>query len=97
MSNKIRRVSSTEGMASRDTVEKMDGIAHRILEICTTELGESFSVIYKNVKSSKANQDSVKTIVAGLVENGYLVESDSGKKYRGEVVYRYKSTGKSDE
>jgi len=97
MSNKIRRVSSTEGMASRDTVEKMDGIAHRILEICTTELGESFSVIYKNVKSSRANQESVKTVVDGLVENGYLVATDSGKKYRGETVFRYKSTGKNDE
>lgn len=97
MQNKIRRVSSTEGMASRDTVEKMDGIAHRILEICTTEHGESFSVIYKNVKSSRANQESVKTVVAGLVENGYLVAIDTGKTYRNEKVYRYKSTGKNDE
>jgi len=97
MSNKIRRVSSTEGMASRDTVEKMDGIAYRIIEICSTEIGQTMGVIFNGVKNSKANKDSIKKVVEGLVENGYLIATDTGKVYRGETVFRYKSTGKNDE
>lgn len=97
MDKKIRRVSSTEGMASRDTVEKMDGIAHRIIEICSTDAGETFSVILKNVKSARAGKESVQEVVNGLTENGYLTAVDSGKKYGGLPVMRYKSTGKNDE
>lgn len=97
MSNKIRRVSSTEGMASRDTIEKMDGIAYRIIEICSTEIGQTMGVIFNGVKNSRANKESIKKVVAGLVENGYLADIDTGKVYRGENVMRYKSTGKNDE
>lgn len=97
MGKKIQRVSSTEGMASRDTVEKMDGIAYRIIEICSTDHGQTMGVIMNGVKSSKANKESVKEVVKGLVTNGYLTESDTGRAYGGLPVMRYKSTGKNDE
>lgn len=97
LSKKIQRVNSTEGMASRDTVEKMDGIAHRIIEICSTDLGERLSVIIKNVKSARASKQDVEKIVNGLVENGYLTAIDTGKTYGGLPVNRYKSTGKSND
>ena len=97
LSKKIQRVNSTEGMASRDTVEKMDGIAHRIIEICSTDLGERLSVIIKNVKSARASKQDVEEVVNGLVENGYLSSIDTGKTYGGLPVNRYKSTGKSND
>ena len=75
----------------------MDGIAHRICEICSTDSGERLSVIIKNVKSARASKEDVEKIVNGLVENGYLIAIDTGKIYGGLPVNRYKSTGKSNE
>lgn len=97
MDKKIRRVSSTEGMASRDTTEKMDGIAHRICEICSTEKGETLAVIMNRVKSAKSNKENIKIILDGLTENGYLLAIDTGKVYKSSPIYRYKSTGKNDD
>lgn len=94
LGKKIQRVNSTEGMASRDTVEKMDGVAHRILEICETAKGETLPVIISKTKSAKTSKDSVKQVIDGLVANGYLSMIDTGKQYKGEAVYRYKSTNK---
>ena len=94
MDKKIRRVNSTEGMASRNVNEKMDAVAHRICEICTTDSGETLAVMHRQCKSSSITRASLASIVEGLVANGYLEQIDSGRNYGGVPVYRYKATGK---
>lgn len=88
---KIRRVMSTEGMASKDKVERLDGVAERILERCDTENGEVPSVIFRTVKSSSINQEGFEKIMAKLVQGERLEEIDQGRMYSGKKVYRYKT------
>lgn len=91
---KIRRVNSTELMASGDKQVKMTGNAHRICEICSTETGETLAVIHRQCKSTRVNIEDIQTVLDGLCANGYLEKIDSGRKYAGEIVYRYRSTDK---
>ena len=90
---KIRRVNSTENMESRNITEKMDGVAHRICEICDTDDGVTVAVIYQSCKRSNVKKDDIQIIVDGLVENGYLKALPCKRKQAGEEVFRYKSTG----
>lgn len=94
MDKKIRRVNSTENMASHDKIEKLDGVASRILEVCSTATGETVAVIFRQVKNSKVTLENIQLVVDGMIENGYLEVIDSGRKYAGVQVFRYKSTGK---
>lgn len=91
---KIRRVNSTEGMASADKVEKMDGIGHRVLEICDTANGETIPVIHRQCKSAKITQAVLKQTVDELTEAGYMEKIDQGRMYRGEQLYKYRTTTK---
>lgn len=91
---KIRRVNSTERMASKDKDERTEGAAHRVIEVCNTDLGETPAVIFNHVKSSKINKDSLEVLLADLVKSGYLEGIDQGRKYGGVQLFRYKSTGK---
>jgi len=91
---KIRRVNSTEGMESRNVTEKMDAVAHRICEICSTDSGETIAVMHRQCKSSSITKTSLADIVDGLWSNGYLEKIDTGKVYANAPVLRYKATGK---
>lgn len=91
---KIRRVNSTENMESRNTNEKMDGVAHRICEICDTDEGVTVAVIYQNCKRSGVKKEDIQKVVDGLAANGYLATLPCRRKQAGEEVFRYKSTGK---
>lgn len=95
MDKKIRRVNSTEGMASRNVDERADAVAHRICEVCGTETGETLAVLHRQCKSSSLTKASLAEIVDGLVANGYLEQIDTGRTYHRVPVYRYKATGKS--
>lgn len=97
ISAKIRRVSSTEGMASRDKVEKMDGVASRICEVCNTRNGETFGAIFRACKSSRVTKEVVEQMIDSLVENGFICKIDTGRTYAELPVYRYKTTSKGSE
>jgi hypothetical protein len=92
---KIRRVNSTERMSSASKEERLDGVAHRIIEVCATEKGETPAVILNHVKSGKVNRETLEQILQGLTENGYLEALDQGRKHGGKPLVRYKSTGKT--
>ena len=94
IARKIRRVTSTEGMASRDKIEKMDGVASRICEICNTQQGELYGAIFRACKSSRVTKEVIGQMLESLVENGFISKIDTGRVYADAPVYRYKTTTK---
>lgn len=88
---KIRRVNSTENMSSRDNAVKMDGIKSRIMEVCDSAVGELIGTIQSRCKTSKVNPKDVATMVEDMVKDGLLRKEDTGRKYSGSNVYRYKA------
>lgn len=91
---KIRRVNSTERMASKDTDERMDGASARILEVCNTEKGETPAVILNQVKSGRVNKVILDQLLSNLVEKGYLQDIDQERKYGGVQLFRYRTIEK---
>lgn len=91
---KIRRVNSTERMASNDKEIRMDGASERILEVCNTDRGETPAVILNQVKSGKVNKVILEQLLDALVEKKKLEAIDQCRKYGGVQLFRYKTCGK---
>jgi hypothetical protein len=91
---KIQRVNSTENMASRDNGVKMGGIKSRIMEVCDTINGELIGTIQSRCKTSKVNPSNIVVLVEGMVDSGFLLRENTGRKYKDAAVFRYKSVNK---
>lgn len=94
---KIRRVNSTERMASRDGDVRLDGVKERILEVCNTDRGETPAVILNHVKSGRINREKLDQVLDALVQAGRLEAIDQNRKYGGVQLFRYKTCGGSQE
>lgn len=94
---KIRRVHSTERMASKDTSVRMDGARERILEVCNTERGETPAVILNHIKSGKVNREKLDQVLDLMVASGQLEQIDQNKKYGGVQLFRYKTCVQASE
>lgn len=94
---KIRRVNSTERMASKDGDVRLDGVKERILEVCNTERGETPAVILNQVKSGRVNREKLDQVLDALVQIGRLEAIDQGRKYGGVQLFRYKTCAQQSE
>lgn len=94
---KIRRVHSTERLASKDGTIRMNGARDRVLEVCNTEKGETPAVILNHIKSGKVNREKLDQLLDAMVADGQLEAIDQGRKYAGVQLFRYKTCSRPNE